>query len=90
LKVLLRSLAVRTLLLVGGLTDVSVHYTFAHARQRDYRVRVLQDCVLGSTVECHTAALSAMEYLQHGARRTSEDVLAALGSLAHPAPDQAR
>jgi biuret amidohydrolase len=78
LEILLRDLHVQTLLLVGGLTDVSVHYTFADARQRDYHVRVLEDCVFGSTVERHNAALSAMEYLQHGARRTSEEVLAAL------------
>ena len=85
LEILLRSLDVQTLLLVGGLTDVCVHYTFADAHQWDYYVRVLEDCVLGSTVERHNASLSAMEYLQHGARRTSEEVLAALGSVAPPA-----
>jgi biuret amidohydrolase len=89
LEILLRGLGVRTLLLVGGLTDVCVHYTFADAHQRDYHVRVLEDCVLGSTVERHSASLSAMEYLQHGARRTSVDVLGALGGLAQPALDQA-
>jgi biuret amidohydrolase len=89
LEILLRGLNVQTLLLVGGLTDVCVHYTFADAHQWNYHVRVLEDCVLGSTVERHLASLSAMEYLQHGARRASEDVLAALGSLARPALDQA-
>jgi nicotinamidase-related amidase len=89
LEILLRGLGVQTLLLVGGLTDVCVHYTFADAHQWDYHVRVLEDCVLGSTVARHDASLSAMEYLQHGARRTSEEVLAALGSLAQPALDQA-
>ena len=84
LEVLLRELKVQTLLLVGGLTDVAVHYTFADARQRDYHVRVLEDCVVGSTLQRHQAALPAMEYLQHGARRTSEDVLAPLRSLAQP------
>ena len=90
LEILLRGLKVETLLLVGGLTDVCVHYTFADAHQRDYHVRVLEDCVLGSTVERHEASLSAMEYLQHGARRTGEEVLAALGSMAQPAVDHAR
>jgi nicotinamidase-related amidase len=88
LEILLRGLGVQTLLLVGGLTDVCVHYTFADAHQRDYHVRVLEDCVLGSTVERHDASLSAMEYLQHGARRTSQDVLAALDTLAQPAGTQ--
>jgi biuret amidohydrolase len=89
LEILLRGLNVQTLLLVGGLTDVCVHYTFADAHQWNYHVRVLEDCVLGSTVERHHASLSAMEYLQHGARRTSQEVLAALGSLVQPALDQA-
>lgn len=87
-EILLRGLNVQTLLLVGGLTDVCVHYTFADAHQWNYHVRVLEDCVLGSTVERHNASLSAMEYLQHGARRTSEEVLAALGSVAQPALGQ--
>ncbi|HEY2959919.1 MAG TPA: isochorismatase family cysteine hydrolase [Actinomycetota bacterium] len=90
LEILLRGLDVQTLLLVGGLTDVCVHYTFADAHQWDYHVRVLEDCVLGSTVERHNASLSAMEYLQHGARRTSQEVLAALGSVPQPAGNQAR
>ena len=85
LEILLRGLEVRTLLLVGGLTDVCVHYTFADAHQWNYHVRVLQDCVLGSTVDRHHASLSAMEYLQHGARQTSQEVLAALDKLAQPA-----
>jgi biuret amidohydrolase len=88
LEILLRGLNVQTLLLVGGLTDVCVHYTFADAHQWNYHVRVLQDCVLGSTVERHNAALSAMEYLQRGARRTSQEVLAALDTLAPPTVPQ--
>jgi biuret amidohydrolase len=70
------------------LTDVCVHYTFVDAHQRDYHVRVLQDCVLGSTIQRHNAALSAMAYLQHGARRTSAELLAALDTLAQPAVTQ--
>jgi len=88
LEILLRGLDVQTLLLVGGLTDVCVHYTFADAHQWNYHVRVLEDCVLGSTAERHQASLSAMEYLQHGARQTSQQVLAALGQLAQPTVTQ--
>jgi biuret amidohydrolase len=88
LEILLRGLNVQTLLLVGGLTDVCVHYTFADAHQWNYHVRVLEDCVLGSTVDRHNASLSAMEYLQHGARRTSQEALAALDKLAQPAVAQ--
>lgn len=45
LGLVLRAYGARTLLLVGGLTDVCVHYTFADAHQHDYRCRVITDCV---------------------------------------------
>ena len=80
-EILLRGLGVQTLLLVGGLTDVCVHYTFADAHQRDYHVRVLQDCVGGSAPARHVASLDAMEYLQTGAVRNSSEVLAALAAV---------
>jgi nicotinamidase-related amidase len=78
LDILLRGLAIDTLVLIGSLTDVCVHYSFVDAHQRDFHARVIEDCVIGSTVERHLASLDAMEYLQHGARRTGEELLAAL------------
>ena len=36
LDLVLRSYGVQTLLLLGALTDVCVHYTFADAHQHDY------------------------------------------------------
>ncbi|MGH1482300.1 MAG: cysteine hydrolase family protein [Geminicoccales bacterium] len=77
-EILLRGLKVDTLLLCGGLTDVCVHYTFVDAHQSDYFCRVIEDCVAGSSVEAHDAALRAMEYLQTGARRSLPDVLSAM------------
>ena len=64
-----------------------VHYTFADAHQRDYYVRVVTDCVGGSSQYRHDAALDAMEYLQTGALRTTDEILAAFAALAtlHPA-----
>jgi nicotinamidase-related amidase len=79
LDLVLRSYGAQTLILVGGLTDVCVHYTFADAHQRDYRCRVVADCVGGSSLEAHDAALRAMHYLQRDCLVTSDDVLAALG-----------
>jgi nicotinamidase-related amidase len=73
--IVLRGLQASTLILVGGLTDVCVHYTFADAHQRDYYVRVVSDCVGGSSQYRHDAALDAMEYLQTGAVRTTEEIL---------------
>lgn len=78
LDILLKGLGTETLLLVGGLTDVCVHYTFVDAHQRDFRARVIEDCVGGSSERAHDAALDAMEYLQSGARRTAEEVLGAV------------
>jgi nicotinamidase-related amidase len=77
-EILLRGLKVDTLLLCGGLTDVCVHYTFVDGHQSDYFCRVIEDCVAGSSETAHEAALRAMEYLQTGARRSLEEVLAAM------------
>jgi nicotinamidase-related amidase len=77
LEIMLRAYRAETIILVGALTNVCVHYTFADGHQRDYHCRVVEDCVGGSSVEAHDAALNAMEYLQHGARRHSDEILAA-------------
>ena len=67
LEILLKGLRAQTLILVGGLTDVCVHYTFVDGHQSDYFCRVIEDCVAGSSIEAHEASLKAMEYLQTGA-----------------------
>jgi nicotinamidase-related amidase len=77
-EILLRGLDVDTLLLCGGLTDVCVHYTFVDGHQSDYFCRVIEDCVAGSTEQAHEYSLQAMEYLQTGARRSLDEVLAAM------------
>ena len=79
--IVLRGLKADTLILIGGLTDVCVHYTFADAHQRDYYVRVVSDCVGGSSQKRHDASLDAMEYLQTGAVRSSADILDAFAAL---------
>jgi nicotinamidase-related amidase len=87
LTILLQGLHADTLVLIGALTDVCVHYTFVDAHQHDYHVRVVEDCVIGSSQARHAAALDAMEYLQHGARCTTEAALAALAAVAgEPGP----
>lgn len=82
LDLLLRAHGTRTLVLIGGLTNVCVHYTFVDAHQLDYRVRVVEDAVGGSSLEAHEAALEAMTYLQRDARCKSVDLVAALERLA--------
>ncbi|MGY1604739.1 cysteine hydrolase family protein [Geodermatophilus sp. SYSU D00815] len=81
-EIVLRALQAQTLILIGGLTDVCVHYTFADAHQRDFHVRVVEDCVGGSTEARHAASLDAMEYLQAGARRGTDEIVAAFEALA--------
>jgi nicotinamidase-related amidase len=81
LDLVLRSYGARTLVLVGGLTDVCVHYTFADAHQHDYRCRVVTDCVGGSSLQAHEAALGAMRYLQSDCLVSSDELLSALASL---------
>jgi nicotinamidase-related amidase len=78
LAVLLGDLGAKTLILMGGETSVSVHYTFVDAHQHDYFCRVAEDTMTGTTAYAHEAALRAMEYMQTGARRHSSDVIAAL------------
>jgi nicotinamidase-related amidase len=82
LEILLRGLKSRTLLMVGGFTDVCVHYAFADAHQRDYVCRVVEDCVAGSSYEAHEAALAAMDHLQHGCRCVRDDLISALHAWA--------
>jgi nicotinamidase-related amidase len=81
LEILLKGLKVQTLILTGNLTDVCVHYTFVDGHQGDYYCRVVEDCVGGSSLDAHRAALNAMEYLQAGARRTSDEILAGFAEL---------
>jgi nicotinamidase-related amidase len=77
LDLILRSYGAETLVLLGSLTDVCVHYTFVDAHQYGHRCRVVTDCVGGSSPQAHDAALTAMRYLQRDCLVTSGEVLAA-------------
>ena len=81
-EILLKGLNANTLILIGGHTDVCVHYTFVDGHQHDYFVRVVEDCVAGSSTDAHEAALNAMEYLQTGARRKTKEILDAFDDFA--------
>lgn len=85
LNLLLKGLNVQTLLVCGFLTDVCVHYTCADAHQHDYYVRVLQDCVRGSSMEAHRASLRAIKYLQTASETHSFEVLSLLEQYASAA-----
>lgn len=80
LEIVLKAYKAETLILIGGLTDVCIHYTFVDAHQHDYRVRVVQDAVGGSSEKAHTAALEAISYLQRDALVDAGDILAYFGA----------
>ena len=74
LEILLKGLHVDTLYLIGGLTDVCIHYTAVDAHQRDYHIRVVTDAVAGSSEDAHRYALKAIQYLQRDALITVSDI----------------
>ena len=78
LEVVLSGLGVHpgdTLIMCGYLSDVCVHYSFVDAHQRDYRIKVVEDCCGGSTKEAHDYAFQAMKYLQREAPVKLEEIL---------------
>lgn len=81
LEIVLKAYQAQTVLLIGGLTDVCIHYTAVDAHQHDYRFRVLTDCVGGSSQEAHDSALKAMHYLQRDALVTAAETTEWLGTL---------
>ena len=74
LEILLKGLQVDTLYLIGGLTDVCIHYTTVDAHQHDYHIKVVTDAVAGSSEEAHGYALKAIRYLQRDALITTADI----------------
>lgn len=74
LEILLKGLHVTTLYLIGGLTDVCIHYTAVDAHQHDYHIKVITDAVAGSSTEAHHYALKAIQYLQSDALITTDDI----------------
>ena len=64
-----------TLIICGDATNVCVHYTSAEAHQRDYRIKVVEDCCAGSSLAEHEAALVQINYLQNGSRVKLKDIL---------------
>lgn len=84
LEILLKGLQVETLMIMGAITNVCVHYTALDAHQRDYHFHVIEDCCIGSDWDAHWAALKAMAYLQRQSRLTCSEFMAAVEQLAQP------
>ena len=75
LDILLRGLEVNLLVLTGVATDVCVRATAQDAQQLNYRVIVPPECVAGTSVARHEAALENVRYL-FGKIRPLDQVLA--------------
>lgn len=86
LDLLLRGLAVDTLILVGVATDVCVRATAQDAQQLGYRVVVPRECVAGTSAAQHDAALRNIEYV-FGYVAPLADVQALWPGRTHDAPD---
>ncbi len=52
-----------TLYITGFTTNVCIHYTAIEAWQRDYPVRVISDCVSGTSDERHQMALKMLDFI---------------------------
>lgn len=87
LEILLKGLGIDTLYLIGGLTDVCIHYTAVDAHQNDYHIRVVTDAVAGSSQQAQEGALRAIQYLQRDALVTTADIESALTDNALPADE---
>jgi biuret amidohydrolase len=82
LELLLGNLGVETLLVTGVDSNVCVLWTVGEAFQRDYYVRVIEDCVAGSSDEEHQAAVMIMRALTMGKQKVeSAHVVTALEEL---------
>ena len=78
---LLNAFKADTLILTGAATNVCVHYTGADAHQYDYKIKVVEEATAGTSPQAHEAALTALEYLQHGARVHIDEVIEAMKSF---------
>lgn len=87
LDIVLKGYGAETLVLIGGMTDVCIHYTAVDAHQLDYRFRTISDMVIGSNVPRHEAALRAMKYLQRDALVSLAAMDAWLDTLPDSPPD---
>jgi len=78
LEILLNGLNVfpgDTLIFIGIMTNVCVHYGAMDAHQRDYHIRVIEECCAGASRRAHEAALEQINYLQTGATVRLDDML---------------
>jgi len=78
LDLVLRSHKIDTLIITGVCTNICVHYTFIDAHQKDFWVRIVEDCVAAPNVPAHEAAITQMRYLQAESIQNAASIIKAL------------
>jgi nicotinamidase-related amidase len=68
LELLLKPLAIDTMVICGVSSDMCVHWTAGEAYQRDFHVRVVEDCTAGMSLPDHEASLLMLRNLSSGGR----------------------
>lgn len=82
LDYLLRNLGIRTLVVIGLLTDQCIDHTVKDAADRGYRVVCVHDACQAVTPERHAAALEC--FAGYGEQVSSGDFVAALNAVLPP------
>ena len=81
LNILLKNLAVDTLIVSGVFSEVCVLFTAGEAHQLDYHVRLIEDCTAGVSIESTRAAVDIIRKLTTGVPITLESILKALEEI---------
>jgi nicotinamidase-related amidase len=68
LELVLKPLAIDTIVICGVSSDMCVHWTAGEAYQRDFHVRVVEDCTAGMSIPDHEASLLMLRNLCTGGR----------------------
>lgn len=68
LELLLKNMHIDTLVICGVSSDMCVHWTAGEAFQRDFHVRIAEDCVAGMSLLDHDASLLLLRNLCSGGR----------------------
>jgi nicotinamidase-related amidase len=85
LQLILNGLGVQTLFVTGVCSNICVLWTVGDAYQLDYHVRVLEDCIAGTSAQEHEAALAIMRPLTFPERPLfAADALRALEASPQP------
>ncbi len=74
LEHILSTYEIDTLILVGFMTNICVHYTAHGAHEHDYAFRVVEEATAAPTQELHEIGLKCMRYLQPRGVRSLDEV----------------